>query len=198
MDPLNPYQAPAAALAEALPRLDIVSAGRWRRFFNWAIDKLVIYGLVFVGMIVAMLVWGEPAVAWAEDISTLADYVITAVVFLLYYTVMEGLFGFSIGKLITNTRVVDEYGQRLSMGRSCLRSLCRLIPFDALSLLFSDDQVRRAWHDSISRSYVVVRPRAGQPVAPPRRSLQGEFADGFFPKPVHASKVADASEPAAG
>ena len=38
------------------------------------------------------------------------------------------------------------------------------IVVDALSLLLSDDDVRRAWHDSITRTYVVMKPRATAPV----------------------------------
>ena len=170
----NPYQASAVALVDDTVLWDVEAAGKWRRFFNWLIDRLVIYGLVVVGVVVAALVLGDRVLAWAENIDTLTDIALTYATTFLYYTFFEGLFGFSVGKLITNTRVVDERGNRLSFGRAALRSLCRLIPFDAISLLLSDDDVRRAWHDSLAKSYVVVRGSA----AKPRASLSTQFADG--------------------
>lgn len=170
----NPYQASHAALVDNTVLWDVDAASKWRRFFNWLIDRLVIYGLVFAGMVAAALVFGDRVLAWAENIDTLTDFAITYATTFLYYTFFEGLFGFSVGKLITNTRVVDEQGNRLSFGRAALRSLCRLIPFDAVSLLLSDDDVRRAWHDSLAKSYVIVRGS----VAKPRASLSAQFADG--------------------
>ncbi|KAF1712450.1 hypothetical protein CSC70_02715 [Pseudoxanthomonas kalamensis DSM 18571] len=170
----NPYQASEAVLVDSKVLWDVEAAGKWRRFFNWLIDRLMIYGLAFVGFFVAAYVFGDGVLAWIENIDTLTDFALTYAATFLYYTFFEGLFGFSIGKLITNTRVVDERGDRLSFDRAALRSLCRLIPFDAVSLLLSDDRVRRAWHDSLAKSYVVVRGTA----AKPRVSLSAQFADG--------------------
>ena len=67
------------------------------------------------------------------------------------------LFGITVGKLCTGTRVVDENGHAIGFRRALLRSLCRLIPFDAFSVLMSDDQTIRGWHDSLPRTYVVLR-----------------------------------------
>ncbi len=174
----NPYRASEAALVDASLVWDIEAAGKWRRFFNFLIDYAVAYGLIFVVAIAAAMVFGERVGIWAEDIDRWTDILLTLAARFLYYTFFEGLFGFTIGKLITNTRVVDEQGNRLPFGRVALRSLCRFIPFEPFSLLFSDDDVRRGWHDSLARSYVVVRGSRDQPVAKPRASLSTQFANG--------------------
>lgn len=170
----NPYQASDAALVDTTVSWDVQAAGKWRRFFNFLIDYAAAYGLIFAAAFAAAIVFGEQVVAWAEDIDRLTDVLLTLTARFLYYTFFEGLFGFTIGKLVTNTRVVDERGNRLPFGRAALRSVCRFIPFEPFSLLLSDDDVRRGWHDSLAKSYVVVRGSA----AKPRASLSAQFADG--------------------
>lgn len=65
---------------------------------------------------------------------------------------MEGLYGASIGKLATGTRVVNAQG-----GRPALRQIvARWIPFEPFSVLFSND--RRGWHDSLAKTWVVRKP----------------------------------------
>ena len=170
----NPYQASDAALVDTTVLWDVEAAGKWRRFFNFVIDTLMVYGIFAVVGVAAVVFGFEQVIAWIESISRITDILLTAAVRFLYYTLIEGMFGFSIGKLITNTRVVDESGNRLSFGRTALRSLCRHIPFEPFSLLFSDSDVRRAWHDSLAKSYVIVRGS----VAKPRAPLSAQFADG--------------------
>ncbi len=71
---------------------------------------------------------------------------------LFYYLLLEGMFNTTIGKIITGTTIVDSEGKRPGFGRIIGRTLCRFIPFEALSFLGSSG---RGWHDSISETYVV-------------------------------------------
>lgn len=162
----NPYLQPASAVVEQAddPRR-MVPAGKWRRFFNWLIDKLAILGLAIACATVAMLLGGEAMLARIEHISWWQDQLMTAVLLVLYYTLMEGMFGVTLGKLVTGTRVVDAHGLPPGMRTAFLRSLARLIPFDALSLLFGEDEDPRAWHDRLPKTRVVMRK-----LTPPRRS----------------------------
>jgi len=80
------------------------------------------------------------------------DYVITGVLLAIYYIVLEGKYQMSLGKLVTQTIVVDQYGEKPEMSSIVKRSFCRMIPFDHLSFLGS---AARGWHDSISETYVV-------------------------------------------
>lgn len=164
MDAHNPYQGPTTEIVDVPLVGNVESASKVRRFFNWLVDKLVMFGLAVVAAILVGLAWGDQALEWIEGMNKPTEYAVDYALAFIYYTLMEGLFGVSVGKLITGTRVVDAEGRRLTFPRALLRSLCRMIPFDAFSLLLSDDDVRRAWHDSITRTYVVMRPRAAAPV----------------------------------
>jgi uncharacterized RDD family membrane protein YckC len=70
----------------------------------------------------------------------------------IYYILMEGIFGRTLGKLITGTVVVDGFGNKPSFGKIIGRSFARLIPFEAFSFLGSTG---RGWHDSLTDTYVV-------------------------------------------
>lgn len=157
METEDPYRNPSTEVIDTPLVHRVESAPKIRRFFNWLVDKLVVLGLIALATMLALLFGDEVVAEWIDNIDTLTDYAITYAVFLAYYALMEGLFGFTLGKLITGTRVVDVQGRRITLARGLLRSLCRLIPFDAFSLLLSDDDVRRAWHDSITGTYVVRR-----------------------------------------
>ncbi|GAB3100649.1 RDD family protein [Lysobacter terrae] len=191
MNEHNPYAASSAALERTLPRLDIDSAPKGRRFLNWLIDKLVIYGMFALLGVVLAFTNNLVAIEWFDKLNRLTDMLLTWTVLVTYYTVMEGAFGFTIGKLITNTRVVDEYGQPPSFRKAFLRSLCRLIPFDALSLLMSDEGTRRGWHDSLPKTYVVTRPRRGAPVGKPRHSVSEQFGESAVSPAQAANPIAD-------
>ena len=161
MDEHNPYHSPAAQIVDTLPqeRLTIEPAGRWRRFFNLLIDYAC-FTLLAMLVLVPYAAWlavqgGEAALATLEEPNLLRDYGIGIGAMLLYYVPLEGFFGFTVGKLITGTRVVTENGGKPRWGQIVGRSFARFIPFEALSVLFWNDKERRGWHDSLSKTCVV-------------------------------------------
>jgi len=165
-DTQDPYRAPIAATEVVIsPEALGEPAAKVRRFFNWLIDKMMIWGLaMLVGILNATFV-DDTWMAWLMTAPWWADYVFGCVLVLIYYTLMEGLFGVTVGKLITGTRVVDEHGQRVAFPRALLRSLCRLIPLEIFSLLVRDYANPRGWHDSLPRTRVVMR-RSRPPLPP--------------------------------
>jgi len=174
MDARNPYAAPQTAVgADGTHQLPIHHAGRWRRFFNWSIDKLAIIGAGAVVGVVIALVGSDDMVAYVQGMNGWQEYFFGLPIYVAYYVLMEGLFGTTLGKLCTGTRVVDERGQPITFRHALLRSLCRLIPFDALSVLMSDDNAVRGWHDSIPGTHVVLRraPVIETPVPAPGAAL---------------------------
>jgi uncharacterized RDD family membrane protein YckC len=102
--------------------------------------------------------------AWMDGLNRRQGHLLGIPMSLLYCTLMEGAFGVTVGKLCTGTRVVGEGGRRIGFRRS----LCREIPFNAFSALMSDDHLIRAWHDSLTRTYVVLRraPSVAEPSEP--------------------------------
>ncbi len=76
-----------------------------------------------------------------------------------YYAGSEALFGQTLAKLITRTRVVSEDGGAPTAGQILGRTLSRYVPFDAFSFLGSGPCL--GWHDRWSRTRVIrTRPRS--------------------------------------
>jgi len=69
----------------------------------------------------------------------------------LYYTCCEKFFrGHTLGKLVSGTRAIRENGQELTFGDAILRSLSRLVPFEAFSAFGG-----HPWHDTWTKTMVV-------------------------------------------
>ena len=153
----NPYVAPSSAALETAPVEVLVDAGKWRRFGNWLVDYVAIMAMVFVLTLVAVLIGGDGAIAWMDGLDSLQENLIGIALMLVYYVLMEGLFGANVGKWVTRTRVVDERGLPPSWRTAFLRSLARFIPFEPLSLLFAGADDPRGWHDRMPGTRVVLR-----------------------------------------
>ncbi|MBI1306672.1 MAG: hypothetical protein GC181_08670 [Bacteroidetes bacterium] len=72
-------------------------------------------------------------------------------VMMSYFTVFEFYLSKTPGKLISKTHVITINGDKPTFLNILGRSLCRFIPLDNISLLFSD----YAWHDEVSNTMVV-------------------------------------------
>lgn len=161
----NPYESPRSAIAEAGDTaVALVPATKLRRFVHWLVDRIVVVGIIFLAMVAAGVVGGEEVLDWAERLTWWQDQLIGFAVTIAYYTLMEGTTGITIGKLLTGTRVVDEAGRRISFLQASLRSLSRVVPFEAFSVLFADDEDPRGLHDRWPKTRVV---RSRRPVALP-------------------------------
>lgn len=73
---------------------------------------------------------------------------------LLYYFLMEMLFQQTLGKMATQSVVVDEYGNKPTAWQFFLRTICRWVPFEPFSCLGTPS---RGWHDKWSKTYVIRR-----------------------------------------
>ncbi len=88
-----------------------------------------------------------------ESTMRLVGMILGIVILLLYFVVMEGAFGLTIGKLLTGTRVVNAAGGKASFGQIIGRSCARMIPFEPFSFVFGD--TTSGWHDSLSGTRVI-------------------------------------------
>jgi uncharacterized RDD family membrane protein YckC len=71
---------------------------------------------------------------------------------IVYYSFFEYFTkGKTLGKILTRTRAVTEYGENLTFGQAVIRSLCRYIPFEPFSFFAAS----RGWHDTISNTMVI-------------------------------------------
>jgi uncharacterized RDD family membrane protein YckC len=146
----NPYEPPKADVnAGLLPQqLDLLpTAGMGARFLNFLVDSIISRVLLAAAIIPLAKLIGPgdaaPFVVMLLGLGAMAGY----------YVVLETVFGWTLGKLITGTRVVRSDGDKPSLPQVLGRTLMRFVPFEPLSVLFSSSN--RGWHDSASGTRVV-------------------------------------------
>ncbi|HTJ14279.1 MAG TPA: RDD family protein [Dinghuibacter sp.] len=120
------------------------------RFANFIIDYVILYVISFgAGMLLAL----SGLVGFAQHPSLeerLRNILIFSIIFVVYYTLMEGATGKTIGKMCTGTRVIrDDTGERITFKDALLRSLSRLVPFEVFS------GFGFPWHDTWTQTTVV-------------------------------------------
>lgn len=130
----------------------------WARFAHYLIDAIII-GVIqtLVNFLIGFAVaeqYVEPG-SEADLILRLKLSGVGMVVTFIYYVVFEIFYASSPGKLLLGRIVIDEYALKPEPGTVMLRSLCRLVPFEAFSCLAD-----RGWHDRWSKTYVVDRDEA--------------------------------------
>jgi len=131
---------------------DLTPAVWWKRLLTFVIDRLVLYGIFFLwGFIAASTGFGLELLFEIAD-NRLLDFLVTALVYIVYCGLLENATGKTIGKMLVGTRVVTEKGTKPNLGTIVKRSLSRLIPLDVFSFI-SNNPI--GWHDSISDTVVV-------------------------------------------
>lgn len=95
------------------------------RLANYVIDFLVIYVMWFVVILISQLYNSE--------------YLVLYIIMFFYYLIFEAITGKTLGKMVTKTRVVSKDGAKPTFIKIVIRSLSRLIPFDAFSYLFGSE-----------------------------------------------------------
>ncbi|MFY9825496.1 MAG: RDD family protein [Thermoanaerobaculia bacterium] len=86
-----------------------------RRWLGTVIDFVVLAGIVAIPyFVLGERLWGYTLPLWGLLVA-------------LYYPLLEGLTGFTAGKLIARIKVVDEVGGLPGIKRALIRTLTRLI-----------------------------------------------------------------------
>ena len=135
-------------------KLELASQGT--RFGTYIIDRIFCFGL---SMLIAVAYFAvNPEAADNFDDTTmngkLLDYALGYFASVIYYAAFESIFkGRTIGKMICGTRAVSDDGELMSFGMVVQRTLCRIVPFDALSFLGA---IGNGWHDRWSDTMVVT------------------------------------------
>lgn len=133
-------------------------ASHGQRFANYLIDYIcqvvMMFGAFVIILMVASSSGNKNIIADIESVTDIVKYAFVTLIILIYYNVFEIFFSVTIGKLITNTVVVDRNGNKPTSDEILIRSICRLIPFEILSFLGAPG---KGWHDAISKTYVVKR-----------------------------------------
>ena len=143
-------------------------AGKGKRILNYLIDKAVQFALAMVlGVILGFLMELEEL----EELlrSNLFNYGVGYLLSFFYYLLMEATCGRTIGKLVTGTKVLADNYRSPSFGHVLGRTFCRLVPFEALSILSSSGKM---WHDDWTNT-ITVDVRA-TPLPPSRPYVPGQ------------------------
>ena len=151
MEQHNPFESPVTQGIHRSATGDLKPAYSDRRFLNAFIDNIAVYALAFCIGVIGVLAGGE---SFENMLDQIPDLIFGMGLMLLYYVPLESLTGRTLGKLITGTMVVNEAGKRPTFVQAIGRTLCRFIPFDALTFL---GRYPRGWHDKFSRTYVVKK-----------------------------------------
>ena len=132
---------------------------KWNRIFHYLLDisvyLLAIYSIsstyryiLFNTNFADNLFFG-PLISASN--TRFGAFIIASLFAIFYYLVLEVFFNTTIGKTLLGNIIVNHQGIRPSLAQRLGRTICRLIPFNALSFVFA----RRGWHDSITNTYVV-------------------------------------------
>lgn len=131
---------------EILNNLKFSHASTGKRLLNFIID-FISFAIIFrlIGEFFQIFM----NINIDKDASPYVLFMLIA--FLINYGFMEFKFQKTLGKFITKTQVLTTEGERPSLNDILSRTLCRLIPFDRISFLFS----KNGFHDRISNTIVV-------------------------------------------
>jgi len=167
--------APPRVAASA--EVSIALAARWRRLLAFLIDAVIL-------TLVTGALWGRLLTSFANQLGSGAagrafshitgPYVLvlalTVILAVLYYWLLTGYWGTTIGKRSLGLWVVCADGRSpVSLRRSAVRALVFVLGGEVLFLFFLvdngwllGDRQRRALHDKVARTLVVSRPRSAK------------------------------------
>ena len=133
------------------------------RLANYFIDRIlgaIIFCTFFVALWGLVSVFASSGIISPQNIFVKIFNVIIPILIVIsiyinpfYFLFFEGIWGRSIGKWITKTKVVRKDGGKPRFMQVLGRSFARFIPFEAFSFLVSNNPV--GWHDSLSNTLVV-------------------------------------------
>ena len=125
----------------------------WVRLVNFIADILFVRLALLRLAVYPILRQTFPSLATLSRDSLLwLSYLINAVVIFIYYFVAESTTSMTVGKLLTQTIVVNEYGERPTTRTILFRTLWRLVPFEPFSW-----GRNAGWHDRQTDTTVVSR-----------------------------------------
>lgn len=165
----NPYAPPKTESVPDPLTVDLLEsyelASKGKRFLNYVVDRAAIYGLLVVlGGVLGVaegMGYIEGFSEWLDNLGGLANMLLTGLFSVVYYWIMESVWGRTLGKLVTGTKVISDAGLPARPLAILGRSLARYVPFEPFSMLGS-----AAWHDSWSGTQVIdLRKKTSSPVS---------------------------------
>ena len=167
----NPYITPTSV--QASQELDRHPATKLRRFTTFAIDYFGVVVLWFAILLILETLWLEFArydfhteeppsfpPQYDKNICAAIATTATALISGLYFVFAEWTSGKTIGKLLTRTLVVDQFGHAPSFRKLVKRTALRYVPWDIFTFLLGTNN---GWHDKYSETTVIqTQPRSAR------------------------------------
>ncbi len=124
----------------------------WRRI-NFVIDLLVVSLIWFLLLNLIRLIFNSEQ----EMKYVISDLLISVeplffITYFFYYLISETIYSRTIGKVFTNTVVVDYKMGKPKFHKILIRTLVRFIPIDLFTFFKSNPH---GWHDSLSKTIVI-------------------------------------------
>lgn len=130
------------------PMKEMVFATTKQRFCNFFFDSLFSFIFIFVCTLILNLIGLE------EELKGITNFLLAYLFVIIYYVPQEAIMGKTFGKMLSATIVVNRDGTKLTLWKSLIRTLCRLIPFEPFSYL-GGNGTPMGWHDQISKTCVI-------------------------------------------
>ncbi len=150
----NIYQTPKANLAVEADYSSYDLATTGQRFSNMLIDTVMylIFSMI-VGVILGVL-------GFYESLKEMNDTLFGLILMTVYFLPQEAIWGRTIGKLVTKTKVVSIDGKNVTFLKALGRTVCRIIPFEAFTFLGGDGHPH-GLHDKLPKTKVISLKKAG-------------------------------------
>jgi uncharacterized RDD family membrane protein YckC len=160
--------------SETTPRTAYRAGGFFRRLAAATVDFLILAPVLALLGVLLCLALGQPVPRLGElspdlllvallDGNTAGEALLLlgAIVSLLYVVLFHATRGQTPGKQLLGLRVVDIYGERPSLAKTLLRTfgyVLSVLPFSLGFLWIGFDREKRALHDWLAGTYVVLAP----------------------------------------
>jgi len=132
---------------EEKKQFDEKKVSSMKRFINFIVDTIAFFIVALILSYILDILFSTTD----QSLMTLVAYLMLALGFFGYYIFMETKFQKTIGKFITKTKVVTKDGAKPELGDIVRRTFCRLIPFDRVSFLFTQN----GFHDRLSDTTII-------------------------------------------
>lgn len=132
---------------------NFVFATKNQRMLHFIIDTIFVkvVTLLIIQIIDVVFFVDEFGLAYfIDNLSRSETYLLYAPIMFVYFTFCELVWQKSFAKVFTNTKVVNQYGEKPTTIQILTRSLIRILPFESLTFLFDSN----GWHDLYSETVV--------------------------------------------
>lgn len=152
--PIYQTAPPTTSAAAPVPKLAF-----WgERFIAWLIDVVIIGVIVGILGLFSLLAVGSFSwwAGWPNWVPFL-NFNVGGVIYFLYWFLMDGAYGQSLGKMIMHLRVVRAHGGRINMGQAAIESVGKafILPLDIILGWILYPRSRQRLFNYISETIVV-------------------------------------------